>query len=134
VIIQSDVRVRQPFDAPNRFLFWGVFEAPFRLTVSPVLDIHTGFPYSVIDEYRQFIGIPDSQRFPRFASLDLQVTRPLTLRLRHRELHMRAGVSVFNLLNRFNPRDVQKDVDSFRYGALFDGAGRTLRGKFIFDF
>jgi hypothetical protein len=134
VVIQPDVRVRQPFDAPNRVLFWGVFEAPFRLTISPVLDIHTGFPYSVVNEYRQFISTPDSLRFPRFASLDLQVTRPLTVRLGHRRLHMRAGISVFNLLNRFNPRDVQSDVDSNRYGALFDGVGRTLRGKFIFDF
>jgi sulfur carrier protein ThiS len=83
---------------------------------------------------RQFIGIPDSLRFPRFASLDLQVTRPLTLRLGHRKVHTPVGVSVFNLLNRFNPRDVQSDVDSLRYGALFDGVGRTVRGKFIFDF
>jgi hypothetical protein len=134
VVIPPDARVRLPFDAPNRILFWGVFEAPFRLTVSPVLDVHTGFPYSVENEYRQYIGSPDSQRFPLFASLDLQVTRPLTLRLRHRNLHMRVGVSVFNLLNRFNPRDVQSDVDSLRYGALFDGVGRTLRGKFVFDF
>jgi TonB dependent receptor/Carboxypeptidase regulatory-like domain len=133
-VIQPDFRVRQPFDAPNRVLFRGVFRAPFKLTVSPVLDVHTGFPYSVVNEYRQFIGPPDSRRFPRFASLDLQVTRPLTLRLGDRKLHMRVGVSVFNLLNRFNPRDVQSDVDSLRYGALFDGVGRTLRGKFIFEF
>ena len=134
VVIQPDVRVRLPFDAPNRVLFWGVLEVPFRLIVSPVLDIHTGFPYSNVNEFRQFIGTPDSLRFPRFASLDLQVTRPITLSLGHRKLNMRAGVSVFNLLNWFNPRDVQSDVDSNRYGALFDGVGRTLRGKFIFDF
>jgi hypothetical protein len=134
VVIQPDVRVRQPFDAPNRVLFWGVFEAPFRLTVSPVLDVRTGFPYSRVNEHRQYIGPPDSLRFPRFASLDLQVTHPLTLRLGRRNLHMRVGVSVFNLLNRFNPRDVQSDVDSRRYGTLFDGVGRTLRGKFIFEF
>jgi hypothetical protein len=134
VIIQPDARVRQPFDAPNRVLFWGALEAPFRLTVSPVLDVHTGFPYSVVNEYRQFIGPPDSVRLPRFASLDLQVTRPLVVRLGHRTLHMRVGASVFNLLNRFNPRDVQSDVDSLRYGALFDGVGRTLRGKFVFEF
>jgi hypothetical protein len=58
VVIQPDVRVRLPFDAPNRVLFWGVLEAPFKLTVSPVLDVHTGFPYSLVNEYRQFIGPP----------------------------------------------------------------------------
>ena len=81
VVIQPDVRVRLPFDAPTRVLFWGVLEAPFKLTVSPVLDVHTGFPYSVVDEYRQYIGRPDSLRLPRFVSLNLQVTRPFTVRL-----------------------------------------------------
>jgi hypothetical protein len=41
---------------------------------------------------------------------------------------------VYNLLNRFNPRDVQSDIDSDRYGALFNGVGRTFRGKFIVEF
>jgi hypothetical protein len=41
---------------------------------------------------------------------------------------------VFNLFNQFNPRDVQADVDSVRYGGLFNGVGRTFRGKFILDF
>jgi len=100
VVIQPDVRVRQPFDAPNRVLFWGVLQAPFRLTVSPVLDVHTGFPYSVINEYRQFIGTPDSQRFPRFASLDLQITRPLTLHLGHRKLHTRVMPRMQSALRR----------------------------------
>jgi hypothetical protein len=41
---------------------------------------------------------------------------------------------VFNLLNHFNPRDVQNDIDSYRFGALFNGVGRTFRGKFVLEF
>jgi len=44
------------------------------------------------------------------------------------------GVSVFNLFNHFNPRDVQNDVDSDRSGALFNSVGRTFRGKFVLEF
>ena len=46
-VINPDEQGRLPFDAPNRFLAWGQFDAPFKLTVLPVLDVHTGFPYSL---------------------------------------------------------------------------------------
>lgn len=133
-IIEPDARGRLAFDAPNRFLVWGQFQAPLKLTVSPVLDVHTGFPWSRTDELREYVGVRDSQRFPTFNSFDLQITRPVPLPFRHREFKARIGVSVFNVFNHFNPRDVQGDIDSYRYGDLFNGVGRTLRGKFIFEF
>src|SRR6266446_955839 len=133
-VIQPDARGRLPFDAPNRFLTWGQWEAPFKLTVLPVLDIHTGFPYSLIDQSRDFVGPRNSVRFRRFTSFDLQVTRPISIPLPHEKFKARVGFSVFNLLNHFNPRDIQSDVDSDRFGALFNGVGRTFRGKFIMEF
>jgi carboxypeptidase family protein/TonB-dependent receptor-like protein len=132
--IEPNARGRLPFDAPNRFLTWGEWQAPFKLTVLPVLDVHTGFPWSVINQEREFIGPRDGERFRRFTSFDLQVTRPVRLPLPHERLKARIGFSVFNLFNQFNPRDVQNDVDSERFGALFNGVGRTFRGKFILDF
>jgi hypothetical protein len=132
-VIQPDGRGQLPFDAPNRFLAWGQWDV-FKLTVLPVLDIHTGFPYSVTDQFRDFIGPRNSVRFPRFTSFDLQVTRRISIPLPHEKFKARVGFSVFNLFNHFNPRDVQSDVDSDRFGALFNGVGRTFRGKFILEF
>ena len=100
----------------------------------PVLDIHTGFPYSRINQEREFVGARDSQRFPLFNSLDLQVTRPIRLPIPHKDVKARIGFSVFNVFNRFNPRDVQSDVDSNRFGAMFNGVGRIWRGKFVLEF
>ena len=133
-VIQPDERGPLPFDAPNRFLAWGQFQAPFKLTLLPVLDTHTGFPYSVINESREFIGPRNSDRFPNFTSFDLQVTRPVSLPFRQERLKARVGFSVYNLFNQFNPRDIQNDIDSYRFGALFNGVGRTFRGKFILEF
>ncbi len=132
--IQADQRGRLPFDAPNRVLAWGQWDAPFKLTILPVLDIHTGFAYSLYNQEREFVGQRDSERFPRFASLDLQITRPLSIHLPHEKFRTRVGFSVYNVLNRFNPRDVQSDVDSQRFDAMFNGVGRTFRGKFILEF
>jgi hypothetical protein len=38
-----------PSDAPNRFLFWGIIGLPYKLQLVPILDTHTGFPYSKLD-------------------------------------------------------------------------------------
>jgi outer membrane receptor protein involved in Fe transport len=133
-VIEPDQQGRLPFDAPNRVLTWGEWNAPAKFTVLPVLDVHTGFPWSVIDQTREFVGQRDSRRFPRFASLDFQVTRPIALPFHHEKLKARAGFAVFNVLNRFNPRDVQSDIDSARFGALFNGVGRIFRGKFTVEF
>jgi hypothetical protein len=133
-VIEPDERGRLPFDAPNRFLAWGEWNGPFQLMILPVLDVHTGFPWSQFNQEREFIGPRDSERYPRFTSFDLQVTRPVRLPIPHERLKARVGFSVFNLFNHFNPRDVQGDIDSVRYAELFNGVGRTFRGKFILEF
>jgi hypothetical protein len=133
-VINPDARGRLGFDAPNRVLVWGQFAAPLKLTVLPVLDAHSGFPFSIVDESRSFVGPRNDMRFPRFTSLDLQITRPITIPIPNKEIKARIGFSVFNLLNHFNPRDVQNDIDSYRFGALFNGVGRTFRGKFVLEF
>ncbi len=132
-VINRDGSGRLAWDAPNRFLAWGQFEAPFKFTVLQVIDVHTGFPYSVIDQAREFVGPRNSERFPRFASVDTQVTRPIPLPFTEK-VKARVGFSIFNLLNRFNPRDVQSDIDSNRFGAMFNGVGRIFRGKFVLEF
>jgi hypothetical protein len=133
-VIEPDERGRLPFDAPNRVLAWGEWNAPFKLMILPVLDVHTGFPWSDINQAREFVGPRNSERLPRFASFDLQVTRPVSLPLPHEKLKARVGFGVFNLLNHFNPRDVQGDIDSIRYAELFNGVGRTFRAKFVLEF
>jgi TonB dependent receptor/Carboxypeptidase regulatory-like domain len=133
-IIQPDARGRLSFDAPNRFLFWGTFAGPLRLTLVPVYDLHTGFPYSVENELREYVGPRNVDRFPRFSSFDLQVTRPITLHFGEKRIHARAGGGVFNLFNHWDPRDVQNNLTSARFGGFFNSSWREYRGKFVLEF
>jgi len=133
-VIQPDARGRLPFDAPNRFLFWGTFSGPLHLTLVPVYDLHTGFPYSVEDELREYVGPRNVERFPRFSSFDLQITRPITLHFGEKRVHARAGGGVFNLFNHFDPRDVQNNLTSARFGEFFNSSWREYRGKFVLEF
>jgi hypothetical protein len=133
-VIQPDARARLLFDAPNRFLFWGTFAVPGKLTIAPVYDLHTGFPYSTENVFREYVGPRNVDRFPRFSSFDVQVSRPLSLRFHERRVHTRVGVGVFNLFNHDNPRDVQNILASSRFGDFFNPAWREFRGKFVLEF
>jgi hypothetical protein len=131
-VIQPNARGRLSFDAPNRFLVWGEIAAPYKITVTPVLDLHTGFPYSIQNQFREYVGPRNSERYPRFTSLDLQVNREI--RIPRINKKARVGFSVFNVLNHFDPRDVQNNLDSYRFGSMFNSVPRTLRGKFVVGF
>jgi len=133
-VIQANARGPLAFDAPNRFLTWGEFKAPWKVTVMPVFETHTGFPYSVVNQARDFVGPRNDQRFRRFDSLDIQALKDLSVPFRGKEHNFKVGVGVFNVFNHFNPRDVQNDLDSARFGDFFNGPNRTFRGKFVFGF
>ena len=134
-VIQPNGQGRLPFDAPNRFLLSGEFQGPFKLIFVPVYDLHTGFPYSVQNELRDYVGPRNTRRYPQFSSFDLQVSRPLSIPLGgDRRLKTRVGLAVFNLFNQFNPRDVQNIEESARFGGYFNNAWREFRGKFVVEF
>ncbi|HTQ59724.1 MAG TPA: TonB-dependent receptor [Candidatus Solibacter sp.] len=133
-VIDPDSRGRLPFDAPNRFLFWGTIAAPWKLTVVPVYDLHTGFPYSVQNEYREYVGPRNVDRLPTFSSFDIQLSRRVLLPVHARRIHARVGMGAFNLFNHFDPRDVQNNLASARYGGFFNSSWREYRGKFVLEF
>ena len=93
-----------PFDIPNRFLAWGVFRLPQAVTLSPIFEWRTGFPYSVLNPDFSFHGTRNSRRFPAFQSLDLTLTKDTKF---FDKYTVRYGVDVYNTLGHFNPLDVQ---------------------------
>ena len=132
-IIQANERALLPWDVPSRFLFRGEFHVPYRITLTPVLDLRTGFPYSIIDEDRNFVGRRNlAGRYPNFASLDLQITRTVSLIERFQNYRVELGLKVFNLTNHFNPRDFQNNIDSESYGGFYNGVGRKYGMRLSF--
>jgi len=130
-IVRPNERGPLPWDAPNRWLFWSNISLPKEVTVFPVVDVRTGFPYSLIDGDRNYVG-PRNQvgRYPTFVSFDAQVTKRFLFR-GHRTT---IGVKVFNITNHDNPRDFQNNLAASDFGNFYNSVGRTLRGKFIYEF
>ncbi len=124
-----------PFDSPNRFLLWGSFGLPWKLDFWPVLDVHSGFPFSKVDNDLNFVG-PRNQtgRFPTFVSFDFQLTREFRVSFMGKKRRMRAGVKIFNVTNHFNPRDVQNNIFSPQFGGFYNSVGRLYRAKLEFNF
>jgi Carboxypeptidase regulatory-like domain/TonB dependent receptor-like, beta-barrel/TonB-dependent Receptor Plug Domain len=134
-IIRPNERSLLPYDAPNRFVFWGNFGVKYGITVAPVLDLRNGFPLSNIDENRDFVGERNrAGRYPTFASLDMQVMKSLSAPGRFKEKYrFRVGVKVFNLTNHFNPRDYQGNLASNDFGGFYNGVGRKYGMKFLIE-
>ena len=123
------------YDAPNRFLTWGVIGLPWKVDFSPLLDVHDGFPYSRVDNDLNFVGPRnEAGRFPAFAALDIRLTRPFKIKVHHHRPVIIAGIKVFNVTNHFNPRDIQDNIASPNFGDFYNGVGRQIRGKFEFNF
>ena len=123
-----------PWDTPHRFLVYGQIRMPSDITVSPSLEIRSGFPYSIVNEQLDFVGPRNrAGRFPAFVSLDAQVMKGFRLPffVRHKA---RVGVAVFNITNHFNPRDVLNNTGSRSFGQFFNSLGTSVRGKFEIDF
>lgn len=134
-IIRPDERTLLPWDTPNRLLVWGDINLKYKITVSPVLDIHTGFPKSIIDEDRNFVGRRNrAGRFPTFASFDLQILKGVNIPLRGRKYKAKVGLKIFNLTNHFNPRDFQGNLASSNFGVFTNSVDRKYGGKFVLEF
>ena len=124
-----------PSDAPNRVLFWGIIGLPYKLQFIPILDVHSGFPYSRLDENWNYIGARDEAgRFPTFASLDLKLQYPFDFKFHNHRIQFLGGLKVIDVTNHYNPRDVQQYLASPNYGVFYNSVGRLWRIDGDFDF
>lgn len=127
-----------PFDAPHRLLVSGQLKGPYDITIWPLIEIRSGFPFSSVNEQLDYVGPRNrAGRFPLFISLDVQVTKGFTVPQfvpKFQGRRMRVGAAILNITNHFNPRDVQNNVSGQRVGQFFNSLGTSVRGKFEVDF
>jgi hypothetical protein len=124
-LLQPGGMSRLAADAPNRWLAWGTVNTPlWGIVVSPVMEWHSGFPYSVVDERYFYRGEPNSAAFPAFMAVDMIAYKTVTYKKRAADV----GIQLFNLTNHKNPRDVYPVFGARRYGTYTNSVGPILRG------
>jgi len=132
-IIRPNVNDYLAADIPDRLLSSGVFTLPRGFTISPVVDLHTGFRYSNVDVLDNYVGRPNSQRFPTYFSLDVKLYRDFKLPAfagRIKDHRLRLGIYSLNLTNHLNPHDVYNNVTSPVFGH-FVGFQHRVNGMLI---
>ncbi len=134
-IFRPDEFGPQSFDVPHRVLITGTLNLPFKLILSPVVEIRNGFPYSIVNEEQNFVSKRnEGGRFPRFFEVDFQIMRKVPIKFFGKVYHTRIGIKMFNITHHFNPRDMQNNIDSPFFGNFYNSIGRIFRGKFEIDF
>jgi hypothetical protein len=126
-IVRPDQYSRAPVDVPHRVVARAVIPMPGHWTLSPMVEVRSGFPYSLVDENQEFVGARNAGgRFPLHYTLDVNLIRQV--KIKGRDLTI--GIRGWHLLNTFMPRDVQANVDSPAFGTFYN----TIPRRIIFVF
>ena len=77
-IIRANENSLSPTDVPNRMIVRGTIGLPGKWVFSPVYEWRSGFPWSAVNEFQDFVGPRnESGRLPSVSSLDFSLVRPL---------------------------------------------------------
>ena len=128
-LVLPNEQARQPFEVPHRVLVWGVVNLANGFTLTPGFEWRTGFPYTIYAEDYSVPGGQNGERFPRFLSADLRVTKRMELFGRQVDV----GFQAFNLTAHDNPRDVISNLASPSFGQFRNSVGPSVALKLGLD-
>jgi hypothetical protein len=131
-VIRPNLYANSAADVPSRVTAFGVFKLPWDLTFSPAADIHSGFPYSNVDALQNYVGAPNSQRFPTYFTLGVKGYKEFRVHMFPKAPKIRLGFYSINATNRNNPHDVFNNVASHSFGQ-FAGFEKRVNG-IVLDF
>ncbi len=101
----------------------GTIGLPGQWDFSPVAELRSGFPYSAVDEFEEFVGARNrAGRLPTVRTLDFSLSRPWHFR----KYRFRAGLKVYNIFGAAAERDVQNNITSPFYGSFFNPIERSI--------
>jgi TonB dependent receptor-like, beta-barrel/Carboxypeptidase regulatory-like domain len=112
-----------PTDVRHRLLVRGTLGLPGRWDLAPVLELRSGFPWSAVDEFQDFVGDRNrAGRLPAVRTLDFSLARPW----RFGKYRFRAGLKMYNVFGASAERDVQNNVSSPDYGTFYNPIERSI--------
>src|SRR5260370_27370883 len=98
-----------PFDVPNRFIAWGTLMLPHRVTIAPIIEARSGFPFCVRHAEQNFVGVRNSNqtRFHSFFALDVEFANEFQATKKYGG---RLSLRGFNLTDHFHPRAFRANI------------------------
>jgi len=122
-IIRANENSLSATDVPHRWIVRGSLGLPGKWAFSPLYEWRTGFPWSAVDEFQDFVGERNrSGRLPRVSTFDFTFTRPFQFK----KYRFTAGVRMFNAFGSGDERDVQANVTAPDYGTFYNPIRRSI--------
>ena len=112
-----------PTDVRHRLLVRGSLGLPGKWDFAPLLELRSGFPWSAVDEFHDFVGPRNrAGRLPAVRTLDFTLARPW----RFKQRRFRAGLKLYNVFGASADRDVQNNLTSPDYGTFYNPIERSI--------
>jgi len=112
-----------PTDVRHRVLLRGTIGIGSKWDLAPVVELRSGFPYSAVNEYLDFVGPRNrAGRLPSVREVDFSLSRPWHFR----KYKFRAGIKVYNVLGVDANRDIQNNLTSPNYGTSYNPLQRSI--------
>ena len=93
-IVRANENSLIPTDVPHRLLVRGTIGLPGKWDFAPVLELRSGFPWSAVNEFQDFVGPRNrAGRLPAVRTLDFTLSRPWQFR----KYRFRAGLKMYNV-------------------------------------
>jgi hypothetical protein len=122
-IIRANENSLSPTDVPHRWIVRGSLGLPGTWVFAPIYEFRTGFPWSAVNEFQDFVGPRnETGRLPRVSTFDFSLTRPF----RFKKYRFTAGLRVFNLFATGDERDVQANITAPDYGTFYNPIQRSI--------
>jgi hypothetical protein len=122
-ILRPNANSLSPTNVPHRIIVRGSLDLPGRWVLSPLYEWRTGFPWTAVDEYQDFVGERNrTGRLPAVSTFDFTIARPV----RFRKYSFTAGLKVYNAFDSGSERDVQNNLASPDYGRFYNPIQRSI--------
>jgi hypothetical protein len=126
-LIRPNLYATLPADLPNRVLAWGRLKLPWQLQILPIVEYRNGLPYAQYDVLGNYVGAPNSTRFPNFFSMDARILKDIKVSPKYT---LRFSVTGNNLSDHFNALAVHANTADPFFGTFFGNYPRRFRVDF----
>jgi hypothetical protein len=132
-VVRSQVTASTAGEIPNRFLFWGTSNLPWRMHISPHIEYRNGFTWQPVDQLQNYVALPATTqpRYPGYLSADARIAKDLNINPQHA---IRLSLTIRNITNHDNPLQVHNNIADPQYGSYFGNYGTHALVDFDFLF
>lgn len=132
-VVRSEITASTAGEIPNRFLFWGTSNLPWRMHISPHIEYRNGFTWQPVDQLQNYVALPSTiqPRYPAYLSADARIAKDLNINPQHA---IRLSLTLRNITNHANPLQVHNNIADPQYGSYFGNYGTHALVDFDFLF